>query len=126
MRGFFIRALVSALGMWLASMIVAGVQFSTFTALILAALLLGIVNAVVRPLFIVLTLPFTIITLGLFLLVVNAAMLSIVAWCIDDFSLSGFGAALFGAIIVSLTSMVGSWYVGPTGKYELVVVRREH
>ena len=125
MRGFFVRVLISALGLWLASVMVAGVHFRSPAALLLAALLLGVVNAVVRPVLILLTLPFTLITLGLFLLVINAALLGIVAWCIDDFTLDGFTAALFGAIIVSLTSMVASWYIGTTGRYEVIVVRRE-
>ena len=125
MRGFLVRVLISAFSLWVASIVVDGVHFATPSALLWSALLLGIVNAVVRPIFVLLTLPFTIITLGLFLFVVNATMLGIVAWCIDDFSLDGFGAALFGAVIVSLTSMVASWTIGPAGKYELVVVRRD-
>ena len=125
MRGFFLRLLISALGLWLASAIVPGVHFASLAALLLAALLLGIVNAVVRPVFVLLTLPFTIVTLGLFLLVVNAAMLGLVAWFINDFALDGFAAALFGAVVVSLTGAVASWYIGPAGSYEVVVGRKQ-
>ena len=90
-----------------------------------AALILGVVNAVVRPILILLTLPFTIVTLGLFLLVINAAMLGLVAGLMDNFTLDGVGPALFGALIVSLTSTVASWYIGPAGKYDVVVRRQQ-
>jgi putative membrane protein len=75
---------------------------------LLAAVLLGVCNAVVRPVLVILTLPITLLTLGLFLLVVNAAMLALVAWMLPGFSIAGFGPALFGALIVSLTGIIGS------------------
>ena len=87
-----------------------------------AALLLGIVNAVVRPVAVLLTLPFTILTLGLFLLAVNAAMLGLVAALLDGFALAGFGPALLASIVVSLTSWIASWYIGPSGRFEILVV----
>jgi len=124
MIGFAIRLGISALGLWLASEIVPGIEITDTSTLILAALLLGIVNALVRPLAILLTLPITLLTLGLFLLVVNAAMLGLVAALLDGFHVSGFGAALLGSIVVGLTSWVASWYVGPKGRVEVLVVRR--
>jgi putative membrane protein len=69
-------------------------------------------------------LPLTIITLGLFLLVLNAAMFGLVAALLDDFTVSGFWAAVFGAIVVSLSSTIASWFIGPSGRYEVFVVRR--
>ena len=125
MRGFIVRVLITAFGLWLASIVVDGVHIATPGALLLAALLLGVVNAVVRPILILLTLPFTIVTLGLFLLVINAAMLGLVAGLMDNFALDGVGSALFGALIVSLTSTVASWYIGPAGKYDVVVRRQQ-
>jgi putative membrane protein len=92
--------------------------------LLLAALLIGIVNALVRPVVIVLTLPITILTLGIFLLVVNAAMFGLVAWLLGGFAVSGFFAALFGWIIVSLVSGFASWFIGPRGRYEVMVIER--
>lgn len=86
-----------------------------------AALLLGIVNAVVRPVLILLTLPATLVTLGLFLLVINAAMLGLVAWMFDGFTISGFWAAVFGALVVSVTGWVASSFIGPRGKFEVMV-----
>jgi putative membrane protein len=124
MRGFLIRALLVALGLWLATVWVNGVVIDTPTTLILAGLTLGIVNSIVRPIAIVLTLPVTVITLGLFLLVINAGMVALVAWLLPGMHVAGFGAAFWTAILVSLVSMVGSWFVGSKGKMEVFVNRR--
>ena len=88
------------------------------------ALLLGVVNSVVRPIAIVLTLPMTIVTLGLFLLVINAGMVALVAWMLPGMHVAGFWPAFWAAVLVSLVSMVGSWFVGPKGKIEVIVKRR--
>ncbi len=125
MKGFLIRLLISAVGLWLASVIIPGVHIEGLDTLLIAALLLGIVNAIIRPLIIILTLPITVLTLGIFLLVVNAAMLGIVASILDDFSVSGFFSALFGALIVSITGWIASWYIGPNGRFEILIIRRE-
>jgi putative membrane protein len=122
--GFILRVLVVALGLWLASTLVPGIQVEDGWTLVGAALLLGIVNALVRPLLVILTLPITILTLGLFLLVINAAMLGLVASFFDGFVISSFWSALLGAMIVSLTGWVVSWFSGPSGQVE-VIVRRE-
>ena len=124
MIGFAIRLGITALGLWLAQQVVPGIQIAGTGTLVAAALLLGIVNAVVRPLALFFTLPITVLTLGLFLLVVNAAMFGLVAALLDDFHVAGFGAALLGSLVVSLTSWVASWYVGPNGRVEVLVVRR--
>ena len=116
--------LIAMLGLFLASKLLPGVSIHGTGTFILAAILLGVVNAVVRPIAFILTLPLTIVTLGLFLLVLNAAMFGLVAAFLDNFSVAGFWSALFGAIIVSITSTVSSWYIGPDGRYEVFVVRR--
>jgi putative membrane protein len=121
--GFAIRLAITALGLWLAQQVVPGIQIAGTGTLVAAALLLGIVNAVVRPLVLLFTLPITVLTLGLFLLVVNAAMFGLVAALLDDFHVTGFGAALLGSLVVSLTSWFASWYVGPKGRFEVLVVR---
>jgi putative membrane protein len=115
MRGFLLRALISALGLWLASQWVRGVSFDSVATLLLAALLLGVVNAIVRPIVFLLTLPLTLLTLGLFLLVLNAAMVALVAWMLPGFRLHGFGAALLTWIIVWLTGWIGSSLIGHRG-----------
>jgi putative membrane protein len=125
MRGFLLRTLFSTLGLWLAAKLLSGMHFDRELTLLLAAVLLGLVNAVVRPLLVVLTFPITILTLGLFLLVVNAAMLGLVAWLLEGFALEGFGTALVASLIVGFTGWVGSWFIGPKGRVEVMVVRGE-
>lgn len=117
MIGFVFRAVAAALGLWLATLWVSGIRIDSATTLVLAGFLLGIVNAVVRPIVIVLTLPFTILTLGLFLLVVNGAMLALVAGLLPGFHIDGFGKAILAALIVSVTSWIAS-LIGPDPKVE--------
>ena len=124
MQGIFIRTLITMLGLFLASRLLPGVWIEGTGNFILAAFLLGLVNAVVRPLVFVMTLPLTVVTLGLFIFILNAAMFGLVAAMLDNFQVAGFWSALFGAIIVSITSTVASWYVGPDGRYEVFVMRR--
>ncbi|MEO6029514.1 MAG: phage holin family protein [Candidatus Binatia bacterium] len=124
MLGFLVRLLIAALGLWLAQALVAGVEIHGAGTLLVAALLLGIVNAFVRPLLVLLTFPITVVTLGLFLWVINAAMLGLVATLLDGFTLHGFGSALLGALVVSITGWIASWYVGSSGRFEVMIVRR--
>jgi len=123
MLGFVLRLLIGALGLWLASELVPGIAVHGAWTLLGAALLLGIVNAVVRPLLVILTLPITVLTLGLFLLVINAATLGLVAWMLDNFTIAGFWPALLGAIVVSVTGWLASYFIGPRGRVEVMVVR---
>lgn len=123
MIGLLARLLIVAGALWLASVWVPGIEIKGVWTLLGAALLLGLVNAIVRPLLVLLTLPFTLITLGLFLLVINAAMLGLVAWAFDDFSIAGFWPALFGALVVSLVGWFASWLIGPRGRIEIFVAR---
>ncbi len=111
MIGFIIRIAIVALGLWLASEVVPGIGFRSFGSLIAAALLLAVVNALVRPVLVLLTLPLTIVTLGLFLIVVNAAMISLVAFFLKGFEVRGFGAAVLCWLVVTLTSWAASWFV---------------
>ena len=111
-------------GLFVASSLVPGVTITGGWTLVFAAILLGGVNAIVRPVALVLTFPITLLTLGIFILVVNAAMLGLVAAILDQFVVSGFWAAVFGALLVSLTSTVANWYIGPDGRLEVIVVTR--
>lgn len=122
--GFLLRMAITALGLWLAAHFVPGIQIAPDATLVLAALLLGFVNAFVRPIAVFLTLPITLVTLGLFLWVVNAGMLGLVAWLLRDFHIAGLGSALLGSLIVSLTSWFASSFIGGGGRYEVMVVRR--
>lgn len=118
MMGFFFRLLITAIGLWAASKIVPGVQINGWGNLLVAALLLGIVNAVIRPVILILTLPLTVLTLGLFILVVNGISLAVVAWLMPGFTLSGLGSAILGSVIVGLTSWFASTFVGGSGRIE--------
>ena len=123
MIGFLIRGVIAALGLWLATAWVTGLVIDGPKDLLLAGLLLGIINAVVRPIAIILTLPMTILSLGLFLLVINAGMVALVAWLLPGMHLAGFWPAFWTSIIVSLVSTIGSMFVGPKGKVQVIVKR---
>ena len=125
MAGIVVRLLIIMLGLFLASELISGVSIAGTKNFILAAVMLGFVNIFVRPIAFLLTLPFTILTLGLFLLVLNAAMFGLAAAFLDGFAVAGFWSALFGALVVSITSTIASWYVGPDGKFEVYVVRQK-
>lgn len=116
MIGFLIRALVAACGLWVASQIVPGVEIASWQSLLAAGLLLGVVNAVVRPVFFFLTLPLTVVTLGLFLFVVNGAMLGLVGWFLKGVNIQGFWPAVLGAIVIGLVSWLASWFIGSDGR----------
>jgi putative membrane protein len=104
--GLIIQALVTALGLWLAAQVVPGVDFTDTLTLIIAAVLLGLVNAFVRPVLTVLTFPITIVTLGLFLLVVNAAMIGLVAVLLDGFAVDGLWSGVGAAIVTGVVSWI--------------------
>jgi putative membrane protein len=101
---FLLRLLLNGIAVMVAAYLIPGIRLATPGAAVVAGIVLGIVNAIVRPLLIVLTLPFTILTLGLFIFIVNAVCLALVAWLVPGLSISGFGAALVGAIVISLVS----------------------
>ena len=124
MVGFLLRAAITALGLWVASEIFSGLQFESPAKLVVAAILLGIVNAFVRPLAFILTLPLTVLSLGFFLLVLNAAMVGLVAWIVPGFEISGFWTAVGAALVVSLVSWAASSAIGSNGKVEIFTVRK--
>lgn len=112
MVGFIVRALVAALGLWVAAKIVPGIEEHSTVSLLLAAVLLGVVNAVIRPILTILTLPITILTLGLFLLVINGLMLMLVTVFVHGVVVHGLWAAILGSIVISLTSWVADIVLG--------------
>ena len=118
MRGFLLRLLITALGLWIADQLLAGIAFTSTSALLVSALLLGVVNAVIRPILLVLTLPLTVLTLGLFILIVNGISLEIVHWLVPGFTITSLGSATVGAIIVGLTSWAASHFIGGSGRIE--------
>src|SRR5580658_10337235 len=105
MVSFFKSWLITTLSVWVAASIVPGIH-STSSGLLLAALVLGLLNAFVRPVMVVLSLPLVIVTLGLFMLVINALLLWSVGLVLKDFHVDGFAPAFWGPLIISLTSLV--------------------
>ena len=122
MTGFVLRALISAMGLWIATRWVHGIRIDDAGTLLLAGLLLGVVNAIVRPIAVILTLPLTLLTLGFFLLIVNTAMVGLVAWLLPGFHIhGGFWSAFETALIVWVTGWIGSWLIGSRGKIDIYV-----
>ena len=124
MAGFILRGLIAALGLWAATELFDGFHINSAVTLIFAGLLLGVVNAIVRPFALLLSLPALLLTLGLFLLVVNAAMLGLVALLLPGFQIDGFWTAVGGALVVSIVSWIGSWLIGARGRVEVMHSRR--
>jgi putative membrane protein len=111
MAKFLIRAVFAALGLWAASVFVPGVNVDNVGTLVVAAILLGVVNAIVRPVVFLLTLPITIVTLGLFLLVVNAMMIGLVALLLGGFHVNGLVPGVLAAIVTGIASWIGGLVV---------------
>ena len=116
MLSLLARWLLNAAALLLVAYLYPGVAVETFFAALIAALVLGLVNAVVRPILVLLTLPVTILTLGLFLFVINALLFWLVAEIVQGFRVTGFGAALVGSILYSLITLVTSWLLFPGRK----------
>ena len=111
MPGFLIRTLISALGLWIAARLVPSMHFDGAGTLLLAALLLGVVNAIVRPVLVLLTLPITLLTLGLFYLVVNGIAFAMAAALVPGFTVASLGSAVWGSLVVALVSWLFAWLI---------------
>ena len=114
MVGFLIHTLVLAIAIWITAAIVPGVNVTSWTSLAVAALVLGVVNAIVRPILVILTLPITVLTLGLFYLVVNGLAFGLAAALVPGFEITSWTAAILGALLTSIFS----WFIG-------IVVKRD-
>lgn len=112
MGSLLLRWLLSALALLAVAYLYPGVRVESFFAAVIAALVLGLVNALIRPILVLLTLPVTIITLGLFLFVINAGLFWFVAQVVKGFSVDGFLSALVGSILYSLVTLLVSWVFG--------------
>jgi putative membrane protein len=123
--GFLIRAVVNAVAIWLATEIVPGIDARSTTAVVAAALVLGLVNAIVRPVLLVLTLPLTLVTLGLFLFVLNAFCLWLTSAIVPGFEVRGFWPAFGGALVVSALSWVMNGFVSDRGRVVVITERGE-
>lgn len=105
LTGFIVQWAITALSLWVASLVFNGIRFADKPALIVSALLLGFANAVLWPVLVVLTLPLTFLSLGFFLLVINALMLLLVAKLVGGFTISGFWTAFFASLFISIFSL---------------------
>jgi putative membrane protein len=116
MSSFIARVFLTAFGLWMADQILSGVSFDSTASLWIAALLLGIVNAIVRPVVFILTLPITLLTLGLFVFVLNGAMVLLVDRLMPSFQIDSLGTAILASIIVSLTGWAANAFIGKKEK----------
>ncbi|HEY5770080.1 MAG TPA: phage holin family protein [Terrimicrobium sp.] len=118
---FVIRWLVTTIAVLVAAHLIPGIGYDGWGALLGASLLLGIINAFVRPILLLLSLPFIIITMGLFIFVVNALLLLLVSQIVPAFQVAGFWSAFFGAIVISLVSWIlSSFFRGSDGKIHVI------
>ena len=120
--GFLMRVLINALAIAFTAAVVPGIEVRSVVGALGAGLVLGVINAVVRPLLILLTLPVTLLTLGLFLFMLNGFCLWLTAWFVKGFEVQGFWAAVFGALLVSLVSGILTAMVSDSGR--IVVITR--
>jgi putative membrane protein len=124
MPGFLLRWSINLLTLVIAGSLISGIRIESLKMGIIAAGILGIVNAVIRPIVLILTLPITLLTLGLFTLVINATMLMLVSEVVPGFVITSFWAAFWGAIIISLISWIVNIFVGGDGK--VVFIKKVH
>jgi len=110
-RGIVIRWILNAVALWAVDQFVAGISIADFPTLLWTAALLGLVNALIRPILLIVTLPFNILTLGLFTFVINAIMLLLVAALVPGFHVAGFVTALLGAVLLAIVGSLLSWLV---------------
>jgi putative membrane protein len=121
--GFLLRVLINAVAIYVVAVIVPGIEVDGVLTALGAGLVLGVINAVVRPILVVLTFPVTLITLGLFLLVLNGLCLWLTSLLVKGFQVQGFWAAVFGALLVSVVSWVLTTFVSDRGRI-VVLTRR--
>ena len=124
MHGLLIRWVLNAFALWLTSLLIRGIHIEGAASLFFAALVLGVLNAILRPLLLILTLPINLLTLGLFTLVINGAMLKLTASVVRGFSVDGFWSAVLGALLLSLISFALNLYIADSGRIEYVYLER--
>ncbi|MCB5187334.1 phage holin family protein [Methylobacillus caricis] len=112
---FFLHWAIMSLSLWLTSLLFSGIKFSSRLSLLISALVLGFVNAIIRPLLLILTFPLTLVTFGFFALVINALMIMLVAKLIRGFELSGFWTAFFASILIAVIGFLIEWMLPSQG-----------
>ena len=122
--GFLIRLCLNAMALLIVSTVIPGIEVKGVLPALSAAFFLGLVNAVVRPIILILTLPLTILTFGLFIPLINAFLLKLVSLMIQGFEVHGFWSAVFGALLLSIVSGLLSFFINDRGRVEVVVHRQ--
>ena len=121
MRHFLVRWLVTTVAVMVASSVIHGIHYDTTQSLLVAALLLGILNAFLRPILLILSAPLILLTLGVFILVINALMLLFVHGIVQGFHVDSFGSAFWGAIVVSIVSWIlSAFFRGSDGRVHVL------
>jgi putative membrane protein len=123
MRGLLIRWVSTAFALWLTSLIIRGIEVDGVLPLFFAAVVLGIFNAILRPLILLVTFPINLVTLGLFTFVINGAMLKLTSDVVRGFSIHGFWSAVVGALLLSVFSFLLNVFVSENGRIEYIYVR---
>lgn len=121
MRGFALRVIVTGIAVLVAAQVIPGVTIDSFAAGVVGVLVLAILNAVVRPLLYVLSAPFIVVTLGLFMIAINAFLLNLASVLVKGFHVDGFWSAVGGAVLISLVSIVANMVVADRGHVQVVV-----
>lgn len=120
MRGLLIRFAITWVAVFLAGYIIPGIRVDTVGAGVAAAILLALLNAIIRPILYLVSIPLILLTLGLFTVVINALLLELVAWLVQGFHVSGFWAAFWGAVVISIVSTILNLWVSGEGRWEIV------
>ncbi|HEX3175970.1 MAG TPA: phage holin family protein [Methylomirabilota bacterium] len=115
--GFLVRLIVNAAALWVAAQLVPGIVVAGLTPLLLAALVLGLINAIVRPVLVILTFPLTLVTLGLFIFVLNAFCLWLTSRLVPGFVVQTFWSAFLGALVISAVSWILTAFVSDAGRW---------
>ncbi|HUK55500.1 MAG TPA: phage holin family protein [Nitrospiria bacterium] len=123
MKGILIRWVINALALILVSHVVKGIEVDHLLAAFVAAAVLGVMNSVVRPILLFLTLPITLLTLGLFVLVINGFMLYIAGAVVKGFHVTGFWSSVFGALFLSVISWIANAFINDRGRIQYIEVR---
>jgi putative membrane protein len=123
MWGFLIRSLLTMLAVLATAHIIPGISVDGWLSALGAAVVLGVLNAILRPLLLLLSLPFIIVTFGLFIFVINALLLGLASWLVPGFRVAGFWSAVFGSLVISIISGILNFLVGGSGRVEVVTRR---
>jgi putative membrane protein len=124
MPGLLIRWALNAFALWLTSQLLGGIHIEGAASLFFAALVLGVLNAILRPLLLIITLPINLLTLGLFTLVINGVMLQLAAAAVRGFSIDGFWSAVLGALVLSIISFLLNLFIADSGRIQYIYVER--